>query len=119
MVGQRHLAGHRHVTPTDQPRIREGLVGRATRAGGDQGRAVAGAASDAVNSRGLKGFGEGHRRQNRGEPPCQHRRARPWGTKEEDVVGRTPAFGSAFHRISSECQLPKHWNVINCSGKRS
>jgi hypothetical protein len=50
VVGQRHLAGHRHVTPTDQPRIREGLVGRATRAGGDQGRAVAGEAGDAMNT---------------------------------------------------------------------
>jgi hypothetical protein len=35
MVGQRHLAGHRHVAPTDQPRIREGVVGRAKRAGRD------------------------------------------------------------------------------------
>ena len=31
VVGQRHLAGHRHVAATDQPRIREGLVGGATR----------------------------------------------------------------------------------------
>jgi hypothetical protein len=29
MVGQRHLARHRHVTPTDQSRIRDGLVGGA------------------------------------------------------------------------------------------
>ena len=27
IVGQRHLAGHRHVTAADQPRLREGLVG--------------------------------------------------------------------------------------------
>ena len=29
MVGQRHLAGHRHVAATDQPRIRDGVMGRA------------------------------------------------------------------------------------------
>jgi hypothetical protein len=27
VVGQRDLARHRHVTPSDQPRIRDGLVG--------------------------------------------------------------------------------------------
>jgi hypothetical protein len=32
MVGQRHLTRHRHVPPTDQSRIRDGLVGRAERA---------------------------------------------------------------------------------------
>jgi hypothetical protein len=26
VVGQRHLARHRHVTPADQPRSREGVV---------------------------------------------------------------------------------------------
>jgi len=31
MVGQRHVARHRHVAPADQPRIRDGVVGgRAT-----------------------------------------------------------------------------------------
>ena len=44
MVGPRHLARHRHVPPTDQSRFREGLVGRAKRAGRDQRRAVAGEA---------------------------------------------------------------------------
>jgi hypothetical protein len=29
IVGQRHFARHRHVAPADQPRIREGVVGRA------------------------------------------------------------------------------------------
>ena len=50
MVGQRHLAWHRHVAPTDQPRIRDGVVGGATWAGGDQRRAVAGEAGDAVDA---------------------------------------------------------------------
>jgi hypothetical protein len=47
MMGQRPLARHRHVPPTDQPRLREGLVTGATRAGRDPRRAVAGAAGDA------------------------------------------------------------------------
>ena len=97
MVGQRHVARHRHVAPADQPRIREGVVGRATRAGRDQRRAVAGEARDAVDTRGLNGLGEGHRRQDGGEPPGQHRLARPWGTQEEDVMGRTPASRSPWH----------------------
>jgi hypothetical protein len=97
VVGQRHLAGHRHVTTADQPRIRNGLVGRATRAGSDQRRAVAGEAGDAVNPRGLNGFGEGHCRQDGGESAGQHRRAHPWGTKEKHIMGRTPASPSALH----------------------
>jgi hypothetical protein len=48
MVGQRHLARHRHGAPADQPRLRDGVVGRATRAGRDPRRPVAGKASDAV-----------------------------------------------------------------------
>jgi hypothetical protein len=35
VVGQRHVTRHRHVAPADQPHIREGVVGRATRAGRD------------------------------------------------------------------------------------
>ncbi len=92
MVGQRHFTRHRHVAPADQPRIREGVVGRAKRAGRDQRRTVAGAAGDAVDARGLKSLGEGHRRQDGGQSPGQHRRARPWGTKEEDVMVRMPAY---------------------------
>ena len=74
MVGQRHLARHRHVAAPDQPRIRDGVVGRAKRAGRDQRRTVAGQAGDAVNTRGPNGLGEGHRRQHRGEPLGEHPR---------------------------------------------
>ena len=31
MVGQRYVTHHRHVAAADQPRIRDGMVGRATR----------------------------------------------------------------------------------------
>jgi hypothetical protein len=60
MVGQRHLARHRHVAPAEQPRIRDGVVGRATWTGRDPRRAVAGEAGDAVDARGLEGFRQGH-----------------------------------------------------------
>jgi hypothetical protein len=38
MVGPRHVARHRPVAPADQPRIRNGVVGRATRTRRDQRR---------------------------------------------------------------------------------
>ena len=65
MVREGHLSRHWHMAAADQPRIRDGLVGRATRAGRDQRRAVAGKTGDAVNPRGLNGLGEGHRRHYR------------------------------------------------------
>ena len=54
---QRHVTRHWHVPPTDQSRIRDGVVGRATWAGRDQRCAVVGPAGDAVDARGLEGFG--------------------------------------------------------------
>jgi hypothetical protein len=62
MVGPRPLARHRHVTPTDQSRIRDGMVGRSKRTGRDPRRAGTGEAGHAGETRGLKGLGEGHRR---------------------------------------------------------
>jgi hypothetical protein len=62
------------------------MVGRAKRAGRDPRRAVAGAAGDAVNPRRLNRLGKGHRRQDGGESARPPRRARPWGTKEEDIM---------------------------------
>jgi hypothetical protein len=66
---------------------------RATRAGRDQRRAVAGEARDAVDTRGLNGLGEGHRRQDGGEPPCQHRLARPRGAKEQVALNTKISSG--------------------------
>jgi hypothetical protein len=56
VVGQRYFAGHRDVAAADQPRIRDGLVKGATRAGRDQGRAGAGAAGHAGEARGREGL---------------------------------------------------------------
>jgi hypothetical protein len=77
IVGQRHVTRHRHVAPADQPRIRDGVVGRATRAGRDQRRPGAGEAGDAVDTRGVEGFRQGHRRQHGREAAGQYRFARP------------------------------------------
>jgi hypothetical protein len=79
IVGQRHVSRHRHVAPADQPRIRDGVVGRATRARRDQRRTVAGEAGDAVDTRGLKDFGQGHGWQN-GQTTSEHYLP-PWGMK--------------------------------------
>jgi hypothetical protein len=38
MVGQRHFARHRHVAATNQPHIRDGVMGGAKGAGRDQRR---------------------------------------------------------------------------------
>jgi hypothetical protein len=71
------------------------MVGRATRAGRDPRRVVAGEAGDAVDTPGLKSLGEGHRRQDGGEPPGQHRRARSRGAEQEQMMVTTPASPSA------------------------
>jgi hypothetical protein len=51
-----------------------------------------GAAGDTVDARGLDGLSQDHGRQDGGEPPGQHGRARPRGSEQEDVVRRTPAY---------------------------
>ena len=56
-MGQQHVARHRHGAPTDQPHIREGMVGRATRAGRDQRCPVAGESGNTLDAGGLYGFG--------------------------------------------------------------
>jgi hypothetical protein len=62
--------------------------------GRDHRRTVAGAAGDAMDVCRLNGLGQGHRRQDGGEPPAQHGLARPGRAEEEDVVIKTPASGS-------------------------
>jgi hypothetical protein len=69
----------------------------AKRARRDQCRAGAGAAGDAMEARRLKGFGEGHGRQDGGESPRQHRRARPRGAEQQEAVVSTPASRSPLH----------------------
>jgi hypothetical protein len=81
--------------PPINPASERAWCGAAKRAGGHQRRAIARESGDAVDPRRLDGLSQGHRRRHRGEPPGQHRRARPWRTKKEDVVGRTPASCSA------------------------
>ena len=73
-------------------------MGGATRAGRHQGRAVAREASDTMDARRLEGFGQGHRRQDRGESPPQHRRAGPRRAEEQHIMVTTPASASGSPR---------------------
>jgi len=66
------------------------VMGGATRAGRNQGHAVVGEVSDAVDAHGLDGFDEGHHWQDGGESACLHRCPRARGT-QEDVMVRTTA----------------------------
>ena len=52
LVRQRHLARHRHLPPTDQPDIRDGIMGDATPASRDDGAACTGASGDVVHAKG-------------------------------------------------------------------
>jgi len=58
LVRPRHLARHRHVPPADQPRIRDGVMRGATRAGGDPRRAIPREASDAREVGGVDRCGQ-------------------------------------------------------------
>jgi hypothetical protein len=53
--------------PPDQPDIGDGVMRRAARARRDHRRAGPGEAGDTMDTRGLEGLGEGHRRQHGGE----------------------------------------------------
>jgi hypothetical protein len=107
VVRQRHVAWPRHLAPADQPDVRDGVMGGAKRASRHQRGAVAGEAGNTMDACGLNGFGQGHRRQDGGESPCQHRLASPRGAEQEDVVVTTPAsalpstvrLSSTFHTI--------------------
>jgi hypothetical protein len=71
IVGQRHLAWHRHMAATDSPRIRDGVVRGTTRAGRHHRRAGAGAARDVMEARGRTGFSQRHGRHT--VQPCRER----------------------------------------------
>lgn len=54
------------MAPADQPRIRDRVMGGATRAGRDQSGVPAGEADDAVDGGSFDGFWEGYRREDGG-----------------------------------------------------
>jgi hypothetical protein len=80
--------------PPDQPDIGDGVMGGATWPGHDQGRPVARETSDAMDARGLDSLSQGHRREDGGKAPGQHRRARPRGPSKRRF-GR----GAEVHRL--------------------
>jgi hypothetical protein len=64
VVGERHATRHRYLAPTDQPCVRDRMVG--ARHGRLVTKAVRSEAGDTVDACGLNGLGEGHRRQDGG-----------------------------------------------------
>ena len=61
-------------------------------------------AGDAVDARGLNGLGEGHRRQDGGEPPGQHRRARPRGAEQAADYGQNACITFSFSLAAMGCR---------------
>ncbi len=93
VVGPRHLARHRHLAAPDHAHLGDGLVGGATRPGGDDGGAPPGEAGDAVDAGGGDGLGQGHVRQDRRQAPGQPRCPRPGRHKRK--TQRSPRL----HRV--------------------
>jgi hypothetical protein len=99
VVRRRRFAWHRHVVAADQPRIRDGMVGRATRAGRDQRRTV----PVRPATRGKRVVAMASARDIAGRTvvsrlasidlPAQ-------GAQQEQIVVRTPASASALHPAS-------------------
>jgi hypothetical protein len=59
-------------------------------AAGDQGRAPIGEPGDAMNPGRLKGFGEGHLRQDGGQAARQPRLPCPRGAEHQEIMLKTP-----------------------------
>jgi hypothetical protein len=91
VVRPRHVARPRHLAAPDQSHLGDGVMWGAARPRGDDRGASAGAAGDAMDARGLEGFGEAHRGQDGGQPARQHRLARPRGPRRSHIMVTTPA----------------------------
>jgi hypothetical protein len=61
---------------------------------------IPGEACHTVDTRGLNGLGEGHRRQDGGELSRQYRRAHARGAEQEEIMVTTPASGSALPELA-------------------
>jgi hypothetical protein len=90
LVGERHLARHRYVAPADQPDIRDGVMGGATRARGHDGRAPASAASNAMDANGVEGVGQGHVGPDGRETSRQRQRASSCRPQYEQIMPECP-----------------------------
>jgi hypothetical protein len=90
IVGQRHLTRHRHLVPADQPRIRNGMMGGATRARRHQRGAGTGETDDAADARGLDGLGQGHVGQDGRETSRQRQRASSCRPQYEQIMPECP-----------------------------
>jgi hypothetical protein len=71
VVRQRHLAWQRHLPPTDQAHIGDGVMGGAKRARRNEGGTVAGEAGNTMHAGCVDGLRRGHIGQDRREASCQ------------------------------------------------
>jgi hypothetical protein len=90
VVDPRQLARHRDLATADQARIRDGVMGGATRATRHQRGAVASEAGDTMDACGLNGFGQGHVQEEAGQAARQYRCARARTAEPQDIAARTP-----------------------------
>ena len=104
VVAERNFSGPRHRAAADQARVADGVVRRTKRPRADQTARIFQHSCHAVNARGLDGFLERHRRQNRGNALGQHGFARAGRPDEQNVVAaRAGHFERALRR-----HLPAH-----------
>jgi hypothetical protein len=60
MVRPRSLPRHLRLAAADQPHLGNGVIGGATRPGGDEGGASVSEPGNVIDARGVDGFGQGH-----------------------------------------------------------
>ena len=82
VMGQGHLPWPRQLAAADHADSGDGVVGGAEGVGGDDGGAIAGEASDAMDPGGLPRCRPAHRRQEGTKPPRQHRLPGPRRAEE-------------------------------------
>ena len=97
IVAERDFARTRHRTPADQAGVADGVMRRTIGAGADKAAAVLENACNAVNTRGLDGFVERHRRENCGDALGEHGLAGAGRPDKQDVVAASACdFESAL-----------------------
>ena len=102
VVRQTHLAGLKMRAAPDECHVRDGVVGRAEGACGNEGVAAPEFSRHRMNLRGLQTFRQTEGRQNRGEAFGHHALAAARTPHEQDVVpaGRRHFEGAFYERLA-------------------
>ena len=108
VVRERDLAGPRDRAAADERDVRDGVMRRAKRPLAEQAHAGRQRAGDRMDRRALQRFVERQRRQDRSQPPRQHRLAGAGRARQQQVVA---AGRRDFERAARE-QLPAHVGKI-------